>query len=81
MKESNTSLEEITSFYIDKHKQDMHALHVNDADIEPKANPNVSPEIISFIETLMRSDVGCDVEEVSTLIPQKDAKYLFRSCT
>lgn len=75
MKESGKSLEEITSFYIDRYKHDMHALHVNDADIEPKATECV-PEIISFIETLMDSDVGYIAEDGVYFDTSKDKKYL-----
>ena len=75
MKESGKSLEEITSFYIDRYKHDMHALHVNDADIEPKATECVT-EIISFIETLMRLDVGYIAEDGVYFDTSKDAKYL-----
>ncbi len=75
MKESGKSLEEITSFYIERYKHDMHALHVNDADIEPKATECVT-EIISFIETLMRLDVGYIAEDGVYFNTSKDTKYL-----
>lgn len=75
MKESGKSLEAITSFYIKRYKEDMHALHVNDADIEPKATECVS-EIIAFVETLLANDVGYVAHDGVYFDTSKDAKYL-----
>jgi cysteinyl-tRNA synthetase len=75
MKQNGASLEDITSFYIHRYKEDMHALHVNDADIEPKATECVE-EIIAFIETLMRLDVGYVAHDGVYFDTAKDKKYL-----
>jgi len=75
MKESGKSLEEITSYYIKRYKEDMHALHVSDADIEPKATECVG-EIISFIEQLIALDVGYTAEDGVYFDTSKDTRYL-----
>ena len=75
MKQNGASLEDITSLYIHRYKEDMHALHVNDADIEPKATECVE-EIIAFIETLMRLDVGYVADDGVYFDTAKDKKYL-----
>jgi len=75
MKQNGASLEDITSFYIHRYKEDMYALHVNDADIEPKATECVE-EIIAFIETLMRLDVGYVAHDGVYFDTAKDKKYL-----
>ena len=75
MKETHQSLEEITTFYIDRYKAEMNALHVDDADIEPKATECVA-EIISFIETLMSKNIGYKAEDGIYFDTAKDSKYL-----
>lgn len=75
MKESGKSLEEITSFYIDRYKNEMHALHVNDADIEPKATETVS-EIISFIDVMLGKKVAYATSDGIYFDTSKDTKYL-----
>lgn len=75
MHQSGESLEEITSFYIKRYKEDMHALHVNDADIEPKATECIE-EIVSFVSTLMQNDVGYIAEDGIYFDTSKDTKYL-----
>jgi len=75
MKESGKSLEEITSFYIDRYKNEMHALHVNDADIEPKATETVS-EIVSFIDVMLGKKVAYATSDGIYFDTSKDTKYL-----
>lgn len=75
MKETHQSLEEITSFYIERYKTEMHALNVEDADIEPKATECIA-EIISFIENLMAKDIGYKAEDGIYFDTKKDTKYL-----
>ncbi len=75
MKQSGESLEAITTFYIQRYKEEMHALHVNDADIEPKATECVG-EIVSFIEALMALNVGYVGDDGIYFDTSKDAHYL-----
>ena len=75
MKESGKSLEEITSFYIERYKNEMHALHVNDADIEPKATETVA-EIISFVTSMLGKEVAYATSDGIYFDTAKDAKYL-----
>ncbi|AHJ12734.1 cysteine--tRNA ligase [Sulfurospirillum multivorans] len=75
MKESGKSLEEITSFYIERYKNEMHALHVNDADIEPKATESVA-EIISFVTSMLDKEVAYATSDGIYFDTAKDAKYL-----
>jgi len=75
MKQSGESLEAITHFYIERYKEEMHALHVSDADIEPKATECVE-DIIHFIEALMALDVGYVGDDGVYFDTSKDAKYL-----
>ncbi|ATB69560.1 cysteinyl-tRNA synthetase [Sulfurospirillum diekertiae] len=75
MRESGKSLEQITSFYIERYKNEMHALHVNDADIEPKATETVS-EIISFVDEMLRKKVAYATSDGIYFDTAKDSKYL-----
>lgn len=75
MKESGKSLEEITSFYIERYKNEMHALHVNDADIEPKATETVV-EIIAFVTSMLDKEVAYATSDGIYFDTAKDAKYL-----
>lgn len=75
MKESGKSLAEITSFYIERYKNEMHALHVNDADIEPKATETVS-EIITFIDAMLNKKVAYATSDGIYFDTSKDDKYL-----
>lgn len=75
MKENHQSLETITTFYIDRYKSEMHALHVNDADIEPKATETV-PEIVSFIDAMIAKKVAYEAQDGIYFDTSKDARYL-----
>ncbi len=82
MKESGKSLEEITLFYIDRYKTEMRALHVEDADIEPKATESVQ-EIIAFIDAMLHNGTAYVTSDGIYFDTSKDAKYLSLShrCT
>ena len=75
MKQSGQSLEAITTFYINRYKEDMHALGVEDADIEPKATECID-EMIGFIQSLMALDVGYVAEDGIYFDTSKDKRYL-----
>lgn len=51
--EEHKSASEIAQFYTQAFIEDMHALHVLDPDIRPKATEEI-PEMIEFIESLIR---------------------------
>ncbi|MBV5279184.1 MAG: cysteine--tRNA ligase [Campylobacteraceae bacterium] len=75
MKENGQSLEEITSFYIKRYKDEMNLLHVSDADIEPKATETVV-EIVDFIETMLEKNVAYKTSDSVYFDTSKDPKYL-----
>lgn len=75
MQESGKSLEEITTYYIQRYKEDMHAIGVEDADIEPKATQSVE-EIITFINTLLAKDIAYKTEDSIYFDTLKDNAYL-----
>lgn len=75
MKESGQSLEELTSFYIKRYKDEMQALHVSDADIEPKATETVS-EIVTFIEEMVKKEVAYVTSDSVYFDTSKDKRYL-----
>ncbi|QKF64636.1 cysteine--tRNA ligase [Campylobacter corcagiensis] len=52
MKETNKSLDEITSYYIDRYLDDMKALNVLRPDLEPKATENLEA-ITNYISNLL----------------------------
>jgi cysteinyl-tRNA synthetase len=75
MNESGKSLEEITSFYIQRYKDEMSALGVSDADIEPKATESIN-EIVSFIEALIKENKAYITSDTIYFDTSKDDKYL-----
>ena len=75
MKESGLSLEELTSFYIKRYKDEMQALHVSDADIEPKATETVN-EIVTFIEEMVKKEVAYVTSDSVYFDTSKDKRYL-----
>jgi len=75
MKESGKSLEALTSFYIECYKNEMHALHVNDADIEPKATETIT-EIIDFVSEMLETNVAYRTSDGIYFDTSKDTKYL-----
>ncbi len=75
MKESGKSLEEITNFYIDRYKDEMHSLGIKDADIEPKATETID-EIIKFIQNLLDKNIAYRLDDGIYFDTTKDKKYL-----
>jgi cysteinyl-tRNA synthetase len=75
MKQCNKSLEEITSFYIQRYKDEMHKIGVQDADIEPKATQSID-EIIAFITHLLEKGFAYKTDESIYFDTSKDNKYL-----
>jgi len=74
MKQNNQSLEEITDHYIQKYKDDMHALNIEDADIEPKATENIE-NIINFIQKLIDKDFAYVIDDGVYFEVNKDKEY------
>ncbi len=75
MHQSGKSLEEIVSYYIRRYREDMHAIGVEDADIEPKATETID-EIIAFIDHLMQKSCAYVIEDGVYFDTTKDPKYL-----
>ncbi len=75
MQESGKTLEEITEFYIKRYKAEMHALGINDADIEPKATQSID-EIVKFIEVLLKDNKAYKTSDSIYFDTSKDNKYL-----
>jgi len=57
VQESGKSLEEITTYYINRYQEDMRALGVQDADIEPKATESLEA-MESMIQGLIDRDIA-----------------------
>ena len=75
MATTHQSLEEITTHYINRYKDEMHALYVDDADIEPKATETVT-EIVQFIQTMLEKDVAYKTSDGIYFDTSKDKAYL-----
>ena len=75
MNETGKTLEEITTFYIQRYKNEMNTLGVSDADIEPKATESID-EIVSFIEDLLKDDKAYKTSDTIYFDTSKDEKYL-----
>jgi len=74
MQESGRSLESITQEFIQSYKEDMHALGIEDADIEPKATQNLD-HIIHYIETLIQKGFAYVLDDGVYFDVGRDAKY------
>lgn len=72
---TDMDLTTLTNHYITRYKNEMRALHVNDADIEPKATQSL-PYIISFIQTLLDKSFAYKLEDGVYFDTSKDEKYL-----
>ena len=69
------SLEQITTHYIERYKEDMKALGVSDADIEPKATESLEA-IESMIQGLIDKDIAYIVNSGDVYFDtSKDANY------
>ncbi|MDR1614013.1 MAG: cysteine--tRNA ligase [Campylobacteraceae bacterium] len=75
MNESGKSLEEITSFYTKRYKDDMRAIEVKDADIEPKATQSLKT-IINFTQNLLNKEFAYITSSGVYFDTSKDDKYL-----
>jgi cysteinyl-tRNA synthetase len=75
MNESGKSLREITSFYTKRYKDDMRAIGVEDADIEPKATESLKT-IIEFTQNLLNKGYAYITSSGVYFDTLKDDKYL-----
>jgi len=75
VQETNRSLLEITSYYMDRYLSDMRALKVIDATIQPKATDSLDA-IEEFIAKLMEKDIAYRVENGDIYFDtSKDIRY------
>ena len=75
VQETGGSLEQITTHYIERYKEDMRALGVNDADIEPKATESLEA-IESMIQRLIEKDIAYVVNSGDVYFDtSKDSNY------
>lgn len=75
VKETNKSLEDLTTFYIKRYKDEMHAIYVDDADIEPKATTSMD-SITEFIQALLSKGYAYKTTNGIYFDTFKDNKYL-----
>ncbi|WP_096022607.1 cysteine--tRNA ligase [Campylobacter lanienae] len=75
MQSTNQTLEQITTYYIDRYISDMRALNVLNADIEPKAT-NYLNAIIDYIQKLEQNGATYRLEDGIYFDTSKDEKYL-----
>ena len=75
VQETGQSLEEITTYYINRYQEDMRALGVTDAEIEPKATQSLEA-IESMIQGLIEKDIAYIVNSGDVYFDtSKDALY------
>ncbi|BAF70210.1 cysteine--tRNA ligase [Nitratiruptor sp. SB155-2] len=75
MNETGKSLQEITSYYIQRYLEDMEALGVQRADIEPKATQNLDA-MIDMIERLLQKECAYQTPNGDIYFDtSKDEKY------
>ncbi|MCW8821780.1 MAG: cysteine--tRNA ligase [Sulfurovum sp.] len=75
VEETGLSMEEITSFYIDRYLEDMAALGIQRADIEPKATESLQA-IENMIQTLIDKDIAYVISSGDVYFDTaKDAHY------
>ncbi len=75
MEETGKDLETITAYYIQRYKEDMHAIGVEDADMEPRATESID-DIIAFIEHLMGKGCAYVISDGVYFETTKDKGYL-----
>lgn len=75
MQESGKSLEELTSFYIARYKDEMQALGILEPDIEPKATQTID-SIVAFIQNLLDHEYAYKTSDTIYFDTTKDSKYL-----
>lgn len=74
MKSSGKSLEEITTYYIDKYKEDMNSLNVLPNTLEPKATKNLDA-MIGMINSLLEKGSAYIIKEGVYFDTSKDVSY------
>ncbi|OUR72596.1 cysteine--tRNA ligase [Arcobacter sp. 31_11_sub10_T18] len=74
MKESGQSLEEITTFYIKRYKNDMEVLNVLPNTLEPKATENLDI-MIEMIEKLLKDKTAYILDDGVYFDTSKDSEY------
>ncbi|QKF83146.1 cysteine--tRNA ligase [Halarcobacter ebronensis] len=74
MHETNRSLEEITSEYINAYKKDMSTLNILPNSLEPKATQNLE-YMIEMIENLMEKDIAYKISDGVYFDVSKDEIY------
>ncbi|MCH9814295.1 MAG: cysteine--tRNA ligase [Epsilonproteobacteria bacterium] len=74
MTESKQTLEEIVTHYITRYKEDMHALGIEDADIEPKATESIE-DILNFIQHLEDKGFAYVIDDGVYFDTSKDKEY------
>ncbi len=74
MNESNKSLEEITTTYINTYKADMKALNILDNTIEPKATENLE-SMKEMISNLIKKDIAYKTSDSVYFDTSKDNSY------
>ncbi|MBE0490836.1 MAG: cysteine--tRNA ligase [Sulfurospirillum sp.] len=75
MQQEKKSLEELTSFYIQRYKDEMHTLGIEDADIEPKATQSID-EMRNFIQVLLEKNIAYKTDDGIYFDTTKDPAYL-----
>ena len=75
MSQEGKSLQEITEHYIKSYKEDMHALGVEDADIEPKATQSLQ-DMFELIQKLIDKDFAYKTSDGIYFDTSKDSLYL-----
>jgi len=75
MEQTGQSLEEITEYYIRRYCTHMQALHVKDADLEPRATQNLD-SMIALIQKLLDKDAAYILEDGVYFDTSKDKEYL-----
>lgn len=74
MKDTGRSLESITNEFIQSYKDNMHALGIEDADIEPKATKNLE-NITLYIERLINKGFAYVIDDGVYFDVSQDKKY------
>lgn len=74
MKATGKSMNEITEHYTKSYKEDMHALCVEDADIEPKATETLN-DIIAMTDELLKNGYAYKIDDGIYFDAQKDGSY------
>ncbi len=74
MQSENKSLEEITTYYMQRYKEDMDALNILENTIEPKATENLTA-MIEMINNLLDKDIAYTIEDGVYFEVAKDEDY------